>query len=368
MTDRPSHGPAARVRRARLVTASVAACAVLGGVGISVLRPTDTEAVARATASAPVKLLENRAPAVPLSLGAGHGHVVAVRATAAGSELLDLTPGSAARVVTTFPGGPAVSVTVGTDAAGTPVAVVSPCAPKADPTARVKRCALVAVDLTTGKQQPIPHTTGSLLGDLDGGRVAITRYVRGVPRILAATEPGGRPRTRSLTRVIAATTRDSDFDPAATYVEAFDLEAGVIAATIRFLSFADDAGGRSGGSVLIQSRGGGAWQRLARSGYGLASGIPRIYIAPRVTRTGVTAVYDSGDQGGGYAGRWSPAGKLVKRVPSARFGGQQEYDHAVLFGNTLIASRDAYVCPPSPGPDDDISLCDVKAYGPVKLG
>lgn len=257
-------------------------------------------------------LLFPNEPAVRMPLAAGEGHVVVTRPTATGSDLIDVSEPGKPRTLQSFKGAPAIP-SIGTDAAGRPVAVVSPCLSAQE--LGVPRCELHAIDLATGNDRPLRGSKFAYVGDLDRGRALVVRRPKGGGVRLAQTR--GTTDTYAAVPLTAITVGGKSvpytssqygLDQTST-IGSLDAAGNVIAATILFGNPGD-----YGGSLLLRGTSAGRWTKLAASGYGLMNGDRREFRATTVTPTGVRAVYDGGTNDDPYAARWNAAGKLVKRL------------------------------------------------------
>lgn len=329
---------------------------------LAVAAQTATAAPAPAT---PMVLLAND-EAAEVEVAAGGGHVVATRPTAAGSDLLALEAGAEPRIIRSF-GGRLGRPTVGTDAKGRWVVVVSPCA-KED-TRLVERtvgsCALQVVDIETGRSTPLTGSAGAYLGDLDRGRSVVARRSTsvGVRVTLAPTKTGGRstslPVAHVYPRLTTKQVKEAQGYPLRMlFVDALDLRGGSVAATV-FVGMSN--GGDGGASFLLRSDAGRRWAVLDRSSYGGASGIRRVFRAPEMTRTGVRAFFDGGDNEPSYVGRWTRAGDPTKSVPVR----PSIVQDAAFDGDRLVTSSVPFFgC----GTTDQPIGCSVDAWEPSPLG
>lgn len=291
--------------------------------------------------------------AVPI--GAGAGHVVAVLPTAAGGELVELVAGAAPRHIRNLQTHVATP-TVGLDAAGRPVAVLSPCL-EVDARERPKtpRCSLEVVHLDDGSSTSLPRSAGAYLGAIDRGAAVVARrsQVDGV-RVAFLPSDGRATKPISLASVREAADAPK-FISSARVATGLSLRRGVVAVVVH----ADFGGGHS---LLLRSDRGRPWQHLAHSGYGEASGIPRVFRAPVVTKAGVRAYYDGGDNDAGWVGRWNARGNLVKRVPTKPYGAPTINLAATWDGDRLLVEiRDYDSDSGEPG-------TFITAHGPFPLG
>lgn len=270
-------------------------------------------ATGAATATTPEALWSTPTSEYPVPLGGGAGHVVAVVPSGDGGELVELVAGAEPRIIRALPSRSATP-TVGRDAAGHAVAVVSPCLElDRDGRPKTPRCPLAVIRLDDGSTTTLPRSAGAYLGAIDGDTAVVARRSEREGVRVAYLPAGGaatKPLSLATVREIAATPR---FAVRARVVAGLSLRHGVLAAVIH-------SHFGSGNSLLLRSDHGRPWQHLAHSGYGEASGIPRVFLAPSVTKTGVRAYYDGGDNDAGWVGRWNARGTLVKRVATRRYG------------------------------------------------
>ncbi|MEN0013457.1 MAG: hypothetical protein AAGC46_08825, partial [Solirubrobacteraceae bacterium] len=277
-------------------------------------------------ATAPTVLYPN-ASNLPVLVGAEGGHVVAVSENVAGgSTLLDITGGTQ-KVIAQIKGS-AATPTVGTGPSGEPEVVLQPCLSEAYPD-RPVHCKLREYDLDGVGSVALAGTTGATIGAIDHGRYVSAKPSSGVAGTTVTLGPTkiGEERfvdlpLRPVLDAHATGYRSYDEAPRVT---SLSLSKGVVAATVQWGVDEHEGGGEGGGSLLLRSVRGatsgstGGWQFLARSGYGGASGIPRVFRAATMTSTGIRAFYDGGDNDPGYVGRWTAAGMLVKRIATRSF-------------------------------------------------
>lgn len=294
--------------------------------------------------------------AVPF--GGGQGRIVAVLpTTGGGGELVELQAGAEPRRIRTLQTYQATP-TVGLDAAGRVVAVVSPCL-ELDPEERPKtpRCSLAVIRLDDGSTTSLPRSAGAYLGAIDHGAAVIARRsTRDGVRVAFLPSGGGATKPISLASVEEAAGAPK-FISSARVVTGLSLRRGVVAAVVH-------AHFGSGNSLLLRSDHGRPWQHLAHSGYGEASGIPRVFRAPVVTTTGVRAYYDGGDNDAGWVGRWNRRGELVKRIATKQYGAPTINLAAAWNGDRLIVEIRDY--------DSDSGLGEpgtlITSHGPIPLG
>lgn len=279
---------------------------------------------------------------------AGHGHVLAVRITSeARSSLLEVRIGERPRFVRSIAG--LGRVTVGMDAAGRAVGVATTCR---------STCHLIAVDLATGRARTLRGSTRARFGVLARGQLTL---VRADPRgrhdliVRLPRRGGGAPEITDTRRLARA---DREFDPGRGMVRVEDLavRGDTVAAVLQYDTVAN------GGSSVSVRRGTQPWRLLARSGYGEASGIPRVFRGVDVDGRGVRSFYDGGDNDRPYAARWSVDGRLVKRVSLP--GVHAEVPLAAFDGDWLYTGPSSAI--ECDGPDD--ASCGPQRYGPLRLG
>lgn len=290
------------------------------------------------------------APADTYLAAVGGGHLVAVHHTDAQhrSSLLDLQMGGASRFVRSV--AELGRVTVGTDAGGRPVAVAVTCR---------GRCHLTAIDLATGHAHAIPRTTNAHIGTMSRGRVVFAREAAGggADQIVDLA-PGA---AASVTNTVTLARADSNLlHGARPDVTSLSRSGNAIAATLEYDTLAN------GGSAVVTRTGSGRWKLIARSGYGEASGIARVFTGAQVDARGVRALYDGGDLDEPEVSRWTLSGRLKKRVPVAALGVTNQVTSAWFDGDYLATSPDVgAACADEPDPAQS---CSVRRYGPLGLG
>lgn len=309
---------------------------------------------------------------LPVLVGAGGGRVVAVADDpAGGSTLLEITGGTQ-RVIARIQGSVATP-TVGTGPSGEPAVVLQPCMSDAYPD-RPIHCKLRRYDLDGVGSLALAGTTGATIGAMDHGRYVSAKPnggVSGTTVTLAPTRTSGEPFVDlPLRAVLDAHARGYRGYDEAPRVTSMSITGGVVAATVEW---GVHGGGGGGGSLLLRSVRGaptgstGGWRFLARSGYGGASGIPRVFRAATMTSTGIRAFYDGGDNDPGYVGRWTPAGTLAKRVTTRAFHTPLVDDSAAFDGDRLVTNQSVAVGCADP---DEVQPggCPVVQTGPFRLG
>lgn len=303
----------------------------------------------------PETLLQTAFQGSAAKLGAGHGHVVTVLATAEGGELVELQAGQPPRHLRNL-GSDLGTPTVGLDRAGRPVAVVSPCL-QVDRRGRFRTpgCSLIAVRIDDGSATSVPRSAGAYIGAVDRGDAVVARRSDEVGARVAYLPAGAGAAKRIGLDRLRELAGEPRFAVTARVVDGLSLRRGVVGATVH----ADFGGGYG---LLLRSSNGRPWQFLARAGYGEASGIPRVFRAPSVTKTGVRAYYDGGDNDAGWAGRWNATGKLVKRVATRPYGVSTINPSAAWDGERLIVGTFDY-----DSASEEPGLV-VTSHGPIPLG
>lgn len=295
-------------------------------------------------------LFDSATPEGTSFLTAGKGRLLGARETSAGRfSLLELHPGGPSRFVRSV-----VSlqrVTVGTDRAGRAVAVATSCR---------ALCHLTAIDLTTGRVRSIRRTTSATVGVMDRGHVVFVREGQaGTADLLVDLPDDGGP--GRVTRTTALARADANYDAARGSVEVtgLALHAGTLAVVLEYDTL-------SNGGSAVQLRRGGRWTLLARSGYGEASGIARVFQGVSLDDRGVRSFYDGGDNDAGYVARWSLSGKLAKRIPTKPFGVVNEVWNAAIDGDYLVTvPARSLECENRESGDP---ACTPRRYGPLGLG
>lgn len=327
---------------------TVAARVVL--LAIAALVPGPVVSTAAAKPEPVVALAE--AGLTDLSLAAGEGRILAIQATEpSGSRLLELRPGEPPREILRS-AAPVRRFSVGTDAAGRTVAVANRC-----PVGPRRGCDLSVIDVDTGATTPLPGSTTAYLADLDRGRAVLVRAASKVgARISLRSATAGRPaRAMPISRVAQAADPNRTTDPNTRQVLSIDLRGGVVAASVWV---DNDAAGLD--SLLI-ARGPKSrdWNLLGRLSNGDGGDGNHFFGGPVVTSTGIRAFADWGLEASSYVGRWSVAGKRLRRVGPATVGLRGFTGDAVISGDTLVTA-------PIEGISDEPS--PVLAGGPLKLG
>lgn len=304
------------------------------------------------------------APKTIVKVAAERGHLVAMRTAVGGSELVELVDEKAPRVIAKV-AGDVTPFSIGTDAKNRTVVVVQPCVGLGT-RQPVSSCPLSVIDLSTRRVRELSTGIGALIGDLDRGRAVVARPSKtiGVAPAIGASATAKRLSPIPVTGVLQGVA-GADIDVPSREITAIDLRGNTLAAVVEYY----------GGSSVVRRIGSGPWQLLARSGYGEASGIPRVFRGLAVTPTGVRAFYDGGDNDRSYAVRFTPKGiydRKRRRTPTAKtifthpLGVDQYLDSAAFDGDRIISVVTDGLCgEPEVAAEND---CGVRSHGPVKLG
>lgn len=340
--------------------------------------PASQVTLARATPALPVLATQSRRPEDPVArdlaaliepspVAAVAGHVVFTQPHMGSTELVDVGPSGAQRVVlsgTRAFGDPAG----GLDERNRPIAVLSTCA-GADEVVfgrRAPKCPLRAVDLTDGTSRALAATTGALRGDLAGTTLAFTRRggVGGTRLYLAAR--GGAPKAIPLPTL----GRPGDGwlpahgtpVPGTVEVTALDVDRdGRLAVVIEYRAKQPV----HSSSLWLRSAA-GEWSRLTTLGTHLYGQGTRQVLAPQLDDGGVRAYVEGIVETPSFAGRWTDDGTAAAKVSIRRSIGRATILHSAAYDGDRLVFVDWL--PGVPCGSEGALACGLRALGPVAVG
>lgn len=340
--------------------------------------PATQVALAAPSAAPPVLATQSRRPEDPVAqdlaaliepspVAAVAGHVVYTRPHMGRTELVDVGPTGAQRIVlsgTRVFGSPAA----GLDERDRPVAVLSTCAGTDDVVygRRAPKCPLRAVDLVEGTSRPLPSTTGALRGDIAGTALAFTRRggVGGTRLYLASG--GASPKAISLPTLGRAgdgwLPAHGNPSPGSVEVTALDVAAdGRIAAVIEYRAKKPV----HSSSLWLRSVS-GTWSRLTTLGTHLSGQGTRQVLAPQLDEGGVRAYVEGVVETPSFAGRWTDAGALAAKVSVRRSIGRATILHSAAYDGDRLVFVDWL--PGVPCGSEGALACGLRTLGPVAVG
>lgn len=241
--------------------------------------------------------------------------------------------------------------TLGTDVRGHAVVVATSCS---------ATCHLTAIDLDTGRAHALRRTTNANFGVMDHGRLTFARESRTLDadKLVELPAGGGAPKVTSSATLALL---DKQYAPRGNVeIDEISTHGSAVAVLLRYDTQSN------GGSGVLARPGGGRWKLIARSGYGEASGIARVFRGLQLDARGVRSFYDGGDNDAGYIARWSLDGHLRVRIATGPLGVFNEVDSATIDGDYLYTGRSrSLACENAPDPD---LACAPKRLGPLGLG